>query len=110
MTANTAPGGALGANAASGAWFDAGAPDPLGLSTTLPLLDLMRGSAVYEAVADADRKYRHMRATVPQLAQPTADRLPLTDEQAAAVAAYRVAEGRLAQIRRELSAYSCLTA
>jgi hypothetical protein len=69
----------------------------------------LRDSAMYEAIADVDRFYRAMRASVPHLERPAAEHGTLTPEQAEAVARYRAAEARLERLRRDATAYSYMT-
>lgn len=54
---------------------------------------------VQTAVLERDECYRAMRRVIPGLAMPADQRPPLTDAQAAAVAAFLAAERRLRALR-----------
>ena len=68
-------------------------------------MDELRGSALFDAVAEIDRCYRRMRALIPDLDRPVADRGPLSTAQAEALGRYMEAESSLATLRREPYSY-----
>ena len=63
------------------------------------------GQVGRDAVAEIERRYRRMRALIPDLDRPVADRGPLSAAQAEAVGRYVEAESHLATLRREPYSY-----